>query len=257
MDADGCPRTVPYYLRILLCYFLHKIILVFLHFLLLWYAYTVYKLSDDLTKDLESMEFFMGELNDNTVILEAVAIILAVVTILFGIPALVTGIRILLRLHMFLLTVVTWFLAIFLLAWYKGNNSETIAEVNARYTTSFENARDRQDIEGINYVMKIERYLKCCGYNSSKDYRVWVMESCCDTNPPCLAKDVHKIGCGEANEMRLARPFSLLVSVTSDALIFMVCILVYLFFYAYLLYRRRCYKPKAASKTASETIEVV
>lgn len=251
MEND-CPKEQSYFVRILLCINVHRGILMILHLILLWIDFTIYMLGWEICASLTDVYFMIVDLSVSVILLKVTGITMFAGTIFLGILGLLTGIRILYRLHILVLTFVAAFLALFLCVFYVGIDGTTLAEANERYTKAFEMAKRKQDIEGINYVMKVERTLKCCGFNSSVDYEYGVLESCCLTIPPCRNEDIHKVGCAEALDKRLGDTMSNVVSVLSVALIYIVCLLVYLFFFCYLLRRKKVYDQKNVAQAKNE-----
>lgn len=230
---------------------IHKILLVILHLVFLWIAFSVFLLGTEIAIHLEDVYFMIGNLTYHTVLLQVAGIILIVDTIFLAILGLLFWVKTFIRIHMVILTLVAAFLSLFLCVMYMGIEGTAISGAIERYTSAFEKAK-MQDVGGIKHVMKVERRLKCCGLNSAMDYPYGVLESCCNTIPPCKSLDIYKVGCAEALVKQVGDAISNVVSQLRIVLIFIICLLVYLFFFSYL---RNSKKRKRKTEEDFETDE--
>lgn len=177
---------------------------------------------------------------------------LAVGTALFGITAILSGIRVFIKIHMVILLTHVALLAFFL---YTGMIDQAISEAKEMFTAALESTIELRDPEAIEYVRKIERAQKCCGLNSWKDYVDGVLDSCC-TTPPCYEKDYHKLGCAEAFHKQ--RGYMLELTVETIIFILVLLYFVYVYFFsfsyllAYLLSIKRTSKENKTQRKSSE-----
>lgn len=266
-DATGATESKPpkqsFLSQYLLCLSVHKLFFLITIFILMWVAVEIFALGEEIGDNLEPVAFLIGDMSECSELLSIAAIALAVGAAVFGLLAVLTGMRLLLRLHMITLTLITWFVAYYLFALYKGMDSQTVAEIHGRYVTALEIALADQDADGVKYVTAVHGYLKCCGFNSSNDFPIKVFPSCCDLpeNGTCLLEDIYELGCAKAFESKLEPTMVRMVDVLSIALLIMSFVLAYLFVYIWVMNRRDLradiQATKALEKKKKEAEETV